>query len=272
MRNYIENKIFNNHLLYREPDPYNPYGLPPYTIRVKYEAGTEPKYHMGTATVVDISQNIWDITCENSNWRYLFGEQGGWDSADNLIEVLGANTTGVTNMSGLFQFCMALKKVAIFDTSSVTNMDSMFWRCAITNIPLFDTSNVTNMGGMFSGCYSLTTVPLFDTKNVTSMTSMFNGCSSLTTVPLFNTGKVTSMYALCADCSSLKNIPLLELTNVTDIIFIFSGCVNVESGSYAFYSNANHHFITNHLEAFKNCGINTPTGAAELARIPDEWK
>ena len=51
--------------------------------------------------------------------------------------------------------------------------------------PKFDTSNVTNMNSMFYGCSSLTSVPLFDTSDVTKICNMYYRCSSLTTLCLF---------------------------------------------------------------------------------------
>lgn len=60
------------------------------------------------------------------------------------------------------------------DTSSVTDMSSMFKECKnLATIPQLNTSNVTNMQGMFSNCSKLTTIPLLDTSSVTNMGNMF---------------------------------------------------------------------------------------------------
>lgn len=130
------------------PDPYNPLGLPPFTIRCKFAQGTSP--NKGTSFVqVDAENNIWDITNNNTSWAYLFAYNS------NLLEVLGANTTGVTNMGAMFEYCRSLTSVPIFDTSSATDTTYMFEECAITSIPLFNTSNMTNMAGMFYNCYKV---------------------------------------------------------------------------------------------------------------------
>ena len=52
----------------------------------------------------------------------------------------------------------------------------------------FDTSNVTNMNSMFYGCSNLTTLDVsqWDTSSVTSMYQMFLGCSSLTALDVSN--------------------------------------------------------------------------------------
>ena len=71
------------------------------------------------------------------------------------------------------------------------------------NLSNFDTSNVTNMQSMFSGMPNLTTLNLsnFNTSKVTDMSGMFNTMPNLTTLNLsnFNTSKVTDvryMFAL----------------------------------------------------------------------------
>ena len=56
----------------------------------------------------------------------------------------------------------------------------MFYNCrSLVSVPLFDTSSVTSMDSMFYNCSSMVSVPLFDTSSVTNMDSMFYNCSSL---------------------------------------------------------------------------------------------
>ena len=108
--------------VYESGDPYNPLNLPPYTIRCKFSSGYTPD--MGDSqTLVDASDNVWDITLNNTVWGSLFLGN------TNIIEVLGANTTGVTDMSWTFYGCSSLTSVPLFDTSSCTNMSSMFRNC-----------------------------------------------------------------------------------------------------------------------------------------------
>jgi len=54
---------------------------------------------------------------------------------------------------------------------------------------------------------------------------------------------------------------------------MFHSCANVESGALALYQQASTQTtIPTHTQAFRDCGSNTVTGAAELALIPDDWK
>lgn len=224
------------------PTPPTP-SLPPYTIRLRYTEGKTPTFSKGTAVQVSSSPNIWDLTYENSDWSTLLRKQR------NLLEVVDANTAGVTNMYYLFQNCIDMTSVQLFDTSSVTDMTSMFMSCRVlTTVPLFDTSSVTNTSSMFQGCTVLTSVPLLDTSSVTDMSYMFDSCGALASVPLFDTSSVANMEGM------------------------FSCCYNVESGALALYQQASSKAIVpTHNGTFGDCGSNTVTGAAELAQIPGDW-
>ena len=226
-------------------------GLPPIPIncvRVRTNDGNVPikgiytSYQ--TATLVSGTSDVYDVYKGGKDFSNMFTE------SRNVIEVLGANTTGINNMSYMFYYCTSLQTVPLFDTSSVTNMSYMFQKCtALTTVPLFDTSNVTNMLQMFYYCTSLTTIPLLDTSSVTNMSYMFQKCTALTTVPLFNTSKVTYME------------------------YMFYNCKSVQSGALALYQQASSQTTppSKHSETFGNCGSNTTTGAAELAQIPSSW-
>lgn len=228
---------------------YNPLNLPPNTIRVRTLNGNSPikdsQTSYETAILVDGTNDVYDVYKSGTSFEKLLS------NSTNVVEVIGADTTNVTNMSSMFEGCRALTSVTLFDTSSVTTMYKMFHNCdSLTSIPLFYTSRVTNMSGMFYCCLKLPSVPLFDTSSVTDMGGMFYLCSSLTIIPLFNTTKVTSMGGMFRDCT------------------------NVKSGALALYQQASTQTTppTNHYLTFNNCGTNTQEGAAELAQIPRDWK
>lgn len=159
--------------VYGSSDPYNPLGLPPYTIRLKYKNGVTPTFDEdGTAVRVSTNPNVWDFTYSRSSyWTNMFKNQ------TDLIGVLGANTSSVTYMVGMFEGCSGLKSVAPFDLSRVT-----------------DTSC------MFSGCYGLTTVPAFNTRSATDMQYMFESCRGLIAVPLLDTRSAQNVIRMFADC------------------------------------------------------------------------
>ena len=205
MFNGVEATLYHNGIkIWPEgPDPYNPLNLPPNTVRVStiYEAApikssNDPATYE-TATLVEGTSDVYDVYKSGTDF-YRFLQQ-----CYNVIEVLGANTTGVTNMSH-----------------------------------------------MFAGCHSLTAVALFDTSNVQNMLGMFDRCRALTAVPLFNTYSVKQ---------------------ISNMLY---GCSNVETGALALYQQAStqDNPPSSHIETFRGCGVNTTTGAAELAQIPEDWK
>ena len=77
-----------------------------------------------------------------------------------------------------------------FDTSKVTNMNSMFQNTSMKffNLPNFYTSNAIDMSFMFSRCSSLTSLNLsnFNVLNGKNTRDMFEGCSSLEILDLSN--------------------------------------------------------------------------------------
>lgn len=210
------------------------------------QSGKTPSFSYGSAVQVSSNPNVWDWTYNNAVWYGRFIS----NNRDYLLEVLGGNTTGVTEMTQLFMSCSGLTTVAVFDTSSVTSTLAMFYSTAITTAPLYNLSSATVTSGMFSSCSSLTSVPLYNTGSVTNMARMFSGCSRLQTIPLFDT------------------------SSATDMSDMFLSCNYVTSGALALYQQASSQATppTSHSHCFYNCGISTTAGSRELAQIPSDWK
>lgn len=149
----------------------------------------------------------------------------------NLNEISGfenLDTSSVTDMNNMFYGCSSLSSIDLsnFNTSNVTNMSAMFGNCSSLssiNLNNFDTSNVTDMHSMFYNCTGLTNLELsnFNTGNVTNMLMLFDGCSNLKTVNLqsFNTEKVTDMSQMFFKCESLESLDIssFDITGETEI-------------------------------------------------------
>ena len=111
--------------------------------------------------------------------------------------------------SGMFaDFCAKSIDLSKADTSNVTDMSGMFSGCSsLTELDLsgFDTSNVTYMYNMFSGCSSLTELDLssFNTPEVYDMSTMFKDDTNLKTIYVSDTWKLnrpkysTEMFSGC---------------------------------------------------------------------------
>ena len=163
---------------------------------------------------------------------------GGGGGADPFYEIMwNMATNNNTNYSHLFRDYNGTElDVSNWDTSKVTDMDSMFYSCyslISLDVSNFNTSKVADMSYMFNGCYSLTQLDVsnFDTSNVTSFQAMFSNCESLTELDLsnFNNSKVTTMTMMFYYCKSLMSLNLstwdVSKVNASYMISnIFKGC------------------------------------------------
>ena len=93
--------------------------ISPFTIRLRYKVGVTPVFNKGTGVCIDHVRNIWDLTYNDPDWNNLLNKH------EDLVEVIGANTTNVTDMKWLFSYCPNLTSVSLFDTSNVPHC---WWR------------------------------------------------------------------------------------------------------------------------------------------------
>ena len=203
-------------------DPYNPLGLPPYTIRVKYLPGYSPADSIGdTRTLVDSTENIWDITKNSTDWHGLFLYQ-----ASPVRAVLGANTTGVTAMYSMFDGCSNLLSAEIFDTSAVTSFYRMFNGCSgLTHLPTYPTQSASVFSAMFMGCTALQEIPPISTAGARYMGDMFRNCESITSLPAnFDTSSVVDFNGTFAGCENLVSASMVDTSSAQDCWSMFFRC------------------------------------------------
>ena len=194
--------------------------LPANTIRVRTSDGNVPIKGITTlyetATLVPGTNDEYDVYRSGTSLsQLLYG-------SSNVVEVIGANTTNVTNMNSMFYGCSSLTSVPLFDTSNVTGMESMFMYCtSLRTVPLFDTSSVTIMRYMFMNCSSLTSVPLFDTSSVSNMAKTFYGCVNVESGALAlyqqastQTNPPTNNYQTFTNCGSNTVTGVAELAQI----------------------------------------------------------
>lgn len=229
----------------KQVDPLNPLGLPSHTLRIRFTDGYTPT--QGTSrTQVSSSPNIWDITNTSNSWYSMF------ESNTNVLEVLGVNSTGVTDMYGLFHMCYYLEATVPFDVSSVTNAHNMYNKCRDR----------------------LQTLPSYNFANATKLESWCNECRQLTSVGKIIAPKCTNFQYMGYYCVALKELPEIEIgsnitgINVTNMWYYAS---NVEDGITRMYNTLNGH-CSSYSGCFRNCGSNTTSGSAQLANIPSGWK
>ena len=190
---------------------------------------------------------------------------------EEIIDLDNLETSEVTNMSGMFQYCKTLKTLNLsnFNTSNVTNMNSMFYGCEsleTLNLSNFNTSNVTNMNSMFCDCESLESLNLsnLNTSNVTSMNSMFLGCVSIEILDVssFNTSNVKDMRLMFAEydltrmsskVSSLTTIIGLNNFNTENVTSMYGMFKDLKKLNSIDLSNFDTSSVTIMSYMFENC-------------------
>ena len=208
-----------------------------------------------------------------TNTLYIQGNGGvsaNYDSSylfyifSKLTEIENLNlfdTSQVTNMRYMFYRCSNLTSLDVskFDTSQVTNMYRMFYECnSLTSLDVseFDTSKVTNMNGMFLRCSSLTELDVsnFNTSNVTDMEQMFFGCSSLTELDIsnFKTSNVTDMNGIFSSCEKLTSLDVskFDTSKIRNMGGMFSGCSSLTSLDLSKFDTSN---VTSMYKMFYGC-------------------
>ena len=103
------------------------------------------------------------------------------------------NTSSVTNMASIFNGCLSLKSIVLYDidTSSVEDMNNMFNGCSsleFLDLSYFDTSLVKNMDSMFKGCGSLIYLDIsnFNFEKVSKFSTVFTGVDNLLYINLYH--------------------------------------------------------------------------------------
>ena len=178
-------------------------------------------------TLLDATKSTYD----------LFANYTG-TSVDGLISY--SDTSSVTDMSSMFSNCKNLIGIPQLDTSQVTKMKNMFYECKnLTTIPQLDTSKVTNMGYMFNHCSELMTTPQLNTSKVTSMNEMFSYCSSLTTIDITHMNITSATYSshFASFCYSLTKLIIRNMTTLPKISSdAFDSCYHFTGKTNATYN------------------------------------
>lgn len=142
-------------------DPWNPLGLPAYTIRVQL---TDTSYDCSTqgftGTWVSRGNGVWDITYANTNWSYLLANSIGYWGKHKEHRILGMNSTGVTNMERFEDISQnyLIGTIPLFDTRTLTDVTNMFYECYKVEggaLVLYQQmSTQTNVPASHSGCFN----------------------------------------------------------------------------------------------------------------------
>lgn len=144
---------------------------------------------------------------------------------DRIVYLPKIDTSGKTDMTGMFQGCNIMVAIPMIDTSSATNMKNMFYQCyALVCIPQLSTSKSKSMQNMFKQCYSLSYVPVLDMSAGPAISQMYSDCYSLQAAPASDLSKCGSLDFMYSNCYSLTFIPPIVLrtswsVNISNIFY-----------------------------------------------------
>lgn len=195
-------------------------------------------------------------------------------SCTNLTSIEGLenlNTSDVTSMDHMFYKCGQLRALDLsgFNTEKVEDMSDMFSNCKnleTLNLSSFKTNNLTNMSEMFLECNKIAQLDLsgFNTSGVKALDQVFKRCYVLESLDLssFDTKLVTEMSSLFDNCQSLKTIYVSDNFSTYRVKYstnMFSYCNNLK-GATAFAEKEKDKARANYTDGYftKKVGMNGP--------------
>lgn len=195
-------------------------------------------------------------------------------SCTNLTSIEGLenlNTSDVTSMDHMFYKCEKLRALDLsgFNTEKVEDMSDMFSNCKnleTLNLSSFKTNNLTNMSEMFLECNKIAQLDLsgFNTSGVKALDQVFKRCYALEALDLssFDTKLVTEMSSLFDNCQNLKTIYVSDRFStflVNNSTNMFSYCNNLK-GATAFAEKEKDKKRANYTDGYftKKVGMNGP--------------
>lgn len=140
-------------------------------------------------------------------------------------------TSGITDMSDLFQNQLLIPNIQHFDMSSVSSMKGMFSGAENFNqsIGHWDVSNVDDMSFLFSNAHQFNqNINDWDVSSVTNMRDTFGNARQYNK-PLdkWNTENVTTMLGMFIGASDFNQpIGTWNTSNVDNMAFMFSGAAS----------------------------------------------
>jgi hypothetical protein len=164
-----------------------------------------------------------------------------------------------------------------FPSNRAITVEKMYYGCNALTSATLNGLNCSTAYLAFNGCKNLTSATLSncvlkDTRQMFGSTGSSASCplsDSLTMTNVKVVGNASLMFCNC----KLTTVPLFDTSETTSMSGMFESNYNVESGALALYQQASSQATppAYYDSCFYYCGLNTVTGAAELAQIPTDW-
>ena len=179
-------------------------------------------------THVFANAGSYTVTLIGTATAWYFNNQG---DKNKILQVSDLGDLGWLNFSGAFYGCSNLTTVAGGNTSSVTQMHSMFRSAplAAPDTSSWDTSNVLSMASMFNeATLANPDVSQWDVSKVTDFSTMFyNAKAAAPDTSNWNTSSVTSLFRMFhgADLAN-PDVSGWDTSKVTNMSGIFTSSVS----------------------------------------------
>ena len=139
-------------------------------------------------------------------------------------------TSLISDMSEVFKSRTKSSNISSWDTSIVTNMNSMFESSGLGvnhEMNLWDVSKVVDMSSMFSGSNFNGYIYAWDTSSVTDMNEMFLSVTEFNqSIANWNTSSVTDMSLMFQSAYAFnQNLSSWDTSNVTNMYSMFQSAI-----------------------------------------------
>ena len=250
-------------------------------ITLNYYTGAKTDVKVYSHYKVPGSDRVWkaelaSYPIKNAFSYYMFAKK---ENIKTISFSDSLDTSTCTNMNSMFRSCSNLTSINFgtgFNTSNVTDMSNMFRECSfLTSLDVtgFDTSNVIDMGCMFSYCKSLTSLDVsgFSTSNAYNMNNMFGSCESLTHLDVtgFDTSSMEDMSGMFSDCLALTSLDVtgFDTSSVINMDSMFFGCESLANLDVTGFDTRN---VMDMHNMFRYCSNMTEIKVTEGKWVTDQ--
>ena len=236
----------------------------------------------GTDSFAPIYLSANGITVKAHSWA-SFGDVGAIDGKEYVVvdretlksmvaqgmDYSAVCTSLITDMSEVFLNRGKTANISSWDTSSVTNMSSMFSGCSSFGVNhelnLWDVSNVVDMSSMFYNSDFNGYVYAWNTSSVTDMSGMFYSARAFNqSIANWNTSSVTDMSGMFEFANAFnQSIANWNTSSVTDMSGMFRSATafNQDIGNWNTGSVTDMSSMFNAAFAFDQSIANWNTGS-----------
>ena len=198
--------------------------------------------------LTNLNISTWDVSHATTLVQMFSATQSlttldiaNWD-VSNVEEFGGLFYTPV-DIVGYYSVGTGIEHIDLssWDTSSATNMESMFSGCKKleeVDVSNFDMSNVTTIGNMFRNCYKLEVIDVskWNTSSIINMYHTFYNCRVVEVLDFSNCdlsnvktffGGMTGVFE---NCNALKKLDLHTMSNpnIDEPTYMFRNCNSLE--------------------------------------------